>query len=102
MFRALGNGGALAKALSALDPSWPPPPLYCIPPEWELDIFSLLLGTLVGLLVYPLAEALLAFRWLVQRSIVAAAQERQRPRQLYRIIAEAPPNCSNCIRKWEL
>ena len=50
--------------------------------EWHLDPTSLAFGILLGCLVYPFVEALLAYRWLVLQAVLSrVACERELPRR---------------------
>ena len=53
----------------------------CLTPEsWHFDLISLLLGIFIGCLVYPVLEALSAYRWLVLQAVLQRVAEPARPR----------------------
>lgn len=73
----LSAGTTLAIALRLLDqvdhPLVPPAPClltFLDPPERSLDIASLLLGILIGFLVWPFLELLLHIRFLLQTAVL--------------------------------
>ena len=52
----------------------------CLAPlDWHLDFTALAVGFLSGCLVYPIIEALLAYRWLVLQAVLARVVQPQQP-----------------------
>ena len=83
--RALGPGTALA--LSFLDRAaidFAPPVPYCIGSYWSLD--PLALGVLIGVVLFPLLELLVACRICLHQALLRRLSPAPRSRPLYRVL----------------
>jgi hypothetical protein len=86
-----GTGLALVWKLLEGAAAGPAIPFYCpVRSPLELHWFSLGLGILLGLLLGPVVEALVGFRFLLYQSLVTRLAGQppapERPRQLYRLL----------------
>lgn len=94
MFSILGGSRMISartvgRALSLLDSELAPYTPYCAAPldAWRFDSWSCFIGIIIGVVLLPLIEVLVAFRvWAIRRLLSPAPTERTpASRSLYRL-----------------
>lgn len=83
----MNTARALGTALSLLDSELGPYSPYCSVVPWHFDTPSFLIGLLVGILLVPFVEVIVALRvWALRSLLVERQADRgQPPRPLYRL-----------------